>query len=86
MKNNIIVYTDGSYMSSIDTGGYAAVICIDGHCVDKIYQGYKNTTNNRMELRGVLEALKYFKEPTTFTIVSDSQYVVNSINGKHCFK
>lgn len=39
-----------------------------------------------MELRAVIEALKYFKDPTELTIVSDSQYVVNSINGKYCFK
>lgn len=54
--------------------------------MDKIYQGYLNTTNNRMELLAVIEALKYFPKPTELTIVSDSQYVVNSINEKHCFK
>ena len=39
-----------------------------------------------MELRAVIETLKYFKDPIKITIVSDSQYVVNSINGKHCYK
>ena len=36
-----------------------------------------------MELRAVLEALKYFKEPTTMTIYSDSSYVVSSLNNQH---
>ena len=81
-----IVYTDGSCIDNGKRGGYSAVICLDGRCVDKIYQGYLNTTNNRMELKGVLEALKYFPKPTKLTIVSDSQYVVNSINEGHCFK
>lgn len=39
-----------------------------------------------MELRGVIEALKYFKEPTKIKIVSDSQYVVSSIVNKHVYK
>lgn len=44
-----------------------------------LYQGHKNTTNNREEIRGVLETLKFFKTPVSITIVSDSQYVINSI-------
>ena len=40
-----------------------------------------NTTNNRMELRAVLETLKYFEEPVELTIISDSQYVIGGING-----
>ena len=38
-----------------------------------------HTTNNRMEMRAVIETLKYFKEPTELHIVSDSQYVINGI-------
>lgn len=77
------VYTDGSCINNGERGGYAAVICYDGRCVDKIYQGYLNTTNNRMELLAVIEALKYFPNPIELTIISDSQYVVNSINGDY---
>lgn len=51
-----------------------------------MYQGFKNTTNNRQELFGVLEALRYFKEPTKMKIYSDSQYVVNSINNGSAVK
>lgn len=74
------VYTDGSYQDSIKAGGYSAIIIHEGNIVKKLYQGYKNTTNNRMELMGVLATLKYFKEPTEIEIYSDSQYVVNNIN------
>lgn len=40
-----------------------------------------NTTNNRMELRAVLETLKFFEDSTELTIISDSQYVINGVNG-----
>ena len=80
-----MAYTDGSCLGN-NTGGYSSVIYYNDKIVAQLYQGYLNTTNNRMELRGVIETLRYFKEPIKITIVSDSQYVVNSINGKHCYK
>ena len=82
-RSGWIVYTDGSCINNGERGGYAAIICLDGRCVDKIYQGMLNTTNNRQELYAVIEALKYFSKPTELMIVSDSQYVVNSINGEY---
>ena len=43
-------YTDGSYQDSIKAGGYASIICDESNTVIKeLYQGFKNTTNNRME-------------------------------------
>lgn len=73
-------YTDGSYQSSIKCGGYASIICDENDNVLKeLYQGMHNTTNNRMETRAVLATLKYFKDPTDITIISDSMYVVNTI-------
>lgn len=78
--NQYKAYTDGSYQSSIDAGGYASIIYDkSGKLVTELYQGFKHTTNNRMELMAVLETLKYFKQPVNITIVSDSMYVVNSI-------
>lgn len=73
------VYTDGAYKPSTNRGGYACVIVENDEFVKVLSEGFSNTTNNRMELYGVLEILKYFKEPMTFTIYSDSQYVVTSI-------
>lgn len=43
-------YTDGSYQSSIDCGGYASIICDENNnVIQKLYQGFKSTSNNRME-------------------------------------
>lgn len=81
-----MAYTDGSCIEGGARGGYSSVIYCNDKIVAQLYQGYLNTTNNRMELRGVIETLKYFKDSIKITIVSDSQYVVNSINGKHCYK
>lgn len=82
----IRVYTDGSYKPTLNQGGYSSVITEDGKVIKILYQGFKNTTNNRQELKGVLEALKYFKTPQVLEIYSDSSYVVSSINNGHVAK
>lgn len=83
------VWTDGSSQGNriewehgflCERGGYGVVITKNEQVVKTLYQGFKNTTNNRQELFGVLEALKYFTEPSKIKIYSDSQYIVNSIN------
>ena len=81
-----VAYCDGSFQSSIASGGWASIILQDGKIIKKLYQGYKHTTNNRMEIRGVLETLKFFKTPVKIKIYSDSQYVINSIVNKHVYK
>lgn len=80
------IYTDGAYMSSINCGGCSAIIVHEGTIVKKLYQGFKNTTNNRMEIYGVIMALEYFDQKEDIEIYSDSSYVVNSINQKHVHK
>ena len=75
-----ICYTDGSYQASVKAGGWSSIILNEKEeVVDILYQGFTHTTNNRMELRAVLETLRHFKVPTEIEIISDSQYVVNSI-------
>lgn len=76
----IKVYTDGSYKPSTDQGGFASIITENDEILRIIHKGFIHTTNNRMELYGILSALEYFLEPTEFEIYSDSTYVVNSIN------
>ena len=73
------IYTDGAYSSSIDCGGASAIIVHEGNIVSKLYQGYKHTTNNRMELSAVIAALSALKEPCEVKLTTDSQYVVNAI-------
>ena len=76
-----ICYTDGSYQASLNAGGWSSIILDENlNLVTKLYQGMTNTTNNRMEIKAVIETLKYFNERVQLTIISDSQYVVNSIN------
>ena len=76
-----ICYTDGSFKSLVNIGGWSSIITDENNQIIKeLYSGVKNTTNNRMESLAVLETLKWFKEPTDLTIVSESMYVVNTIN------
>lgn len=77
-------YTDGSYQDSVGAGGCASVILDEtGKVVKIICNGFKETTNNRMEIRGVINALKYFENQVDIEIISDSQYVISSITGGH---
>ena len=78
------IYTDGSARGNPDgPGGYGVVM----HYVDKNGQlhektlsaGYKKTTNNRMELTGVIEALTALKYPCKVILTTDSKYVVDSV-------
>lgn len=79
-QNEIIIYTDGASRGNPGPGGYGAILMYNGKCKE-ICGGYKKTTNNRMELLAVIEALKSLKKNTIpVTIFSDSQYVVNAIS------
>ena len=73
------MYTDGASRGNPGPGGYG-VILMSGNNKKELSQGYKRTTNNRMELRAViagLEALK--KDGLQVVIFSDSKYVVDSV-------
>lgn len=72
------VYTDGSYQSSNNQGGWAFVVVEDGKIVYEDYDGCKDTTNNRMEITAVLNALLYMY-PKKFELITDSQYVLGTI-------
>jgi ribonuclease HI len=73
------LYSDGACEGNPGKGAYAAILQKDN--VEKTYtKAYKHTTNNRMELLGVIEPLEEIKESSQVDIYSDSQYVVNAIN------
>lgn len=79
-SNHIIIYTDGSSRGNPGRGGYGTILMYDHH-KKEISQGYKHTTNNRMELRAVIAGLQAIKKKELpVTIYSDSQYVVKAIN------
>lgn len=74
----VTVYTDGACSGNPGPGGWAALL-IFGGTEREISGGEKETTNNRMEMMGVLQALKKLKEPCDVTIVTDSQYVLKGM-------
>lgn len=82
----IKIFTDGSYKPTLNQGGYASIITENNNIIKVLNYGYKNTTNNRMELLGVLSALMYFTVPTKMEIYSDSSYIVNSINNGYVYQ
>jgi len=73
------IYTDGACRGNPGIGGWGASLNYNGKRKE-IYGGEPETTNNRMEMTAVIEALKALKEPSDLTINSDSKYVLNGIN------
>ena len=79
----IEIYTDGAYSSSRNQGGWAFVVVQDNKVIHKDYEGLLNTTNNRMELLAVIVGLEKLKKPNMkVLVVSDSKYVVDSVEKK----
>ncbi|MBP6430528.1 MAG: ribonuclease HI [Ferruginibacter sp.] len=77
---NITIYTDGAARGNPGPGGYGIVLMY-GHHKKEIAQGYRFTTNNRMELMAVIEGLQLLKKNNLpVHVYSDSQYVVKAIN------
>ena len=72
------IYTDGACSGNPGSGGYGVVMLYKG-ARKELSQGYKTTTNNRMEALAVIKALEALKEPCEVTLYSDSKYVVDSI-------
>lgn len=74
----VTIYTDGACSGNPGPGGYCAILVYQGK--EKVVSGgEKETTNNRMELLAVIEALEALKEPCMVRVVSDSKYVVDAI-------
>lgn len=82
MNNSCVhIYTDGAARGNPGPGGYGIVMEWVGKSYKKEFaQGFKHTTNNRMELLAVIEALKKLKNPGTQAIVfTDSKYVADAV-------
>ncbi|MCL2754164.1 MAG: ribonuclease HI [Oscillospiraceae bacterium] len=80
----IHIFTDGACSGNPGPGGWGAILRYGGEnggepISTEISGGEKQTTNNRMELMGVIEALQRLKYPCKAIIKTDSQYVVNGI-------
>jgi len=73
------LYSDGSSLGNPGAGGYCAILKYGD--AQKIIKGAEDhTTNNRMELKAVIEGLKAIKEPCKVLVTSDSNYVIKAIN------
>ena len=75
------IYTDGACSGNPGKRGWAAVLLFSGN--EKVVSGFEeSTTNNKMELKAAIEALKCLKEPCSVALSSDSAYLVNGFE-KH---
>ena len=82
---NVEIYTDGACSGNPGIGGWASVLLYEQH-KKELYGNDNETTNNRMELTAVIEALKALKKPCNVTLYSDSKYVIDSINKDWVYK
>lgn len=79
MQDNIIIYTDGSSLGNPGPGGYGAVI-IEGNNRTEISDGFRKTTNNRMEILAAIVAIKKVaSKGKEITIFSDSRLLVDTV-------
>ncbi len=88
-ENQIVIFTDGSSRGNPGPGGYGTVVVYTNGkgevCIDELGGREDETTNNRMELKAVIEGLKYFigyydnLPQYTFTVYLDSAYVQNGL-------
>jgi len=75
----IEIYTDGACKGNPGPGGWGALL-IAGEHKKELFGGEPNTTNNRMELKAVIEALSALKRPCEVIVHTDSQYVQKGIS------
>ena len=82
---SITIYTDGSARGNPGNGGYG-IVMISGDHRKEISEGFRLTTNNRMELLAVIVALEKVKKPQSdITVYSDSKYVVDAVKKNWVF-
>jgi ribonuclease HI len=76
--NQVEIYTDGACKGNPGPGGWG-VLLRSGTTQKEMYGGEASTTNNRMELMAVIQALEALKRPCAVTLYLDSQYVLKGI-------
>ena len=78
MSDEVVIYTDGACKGNPGPGGWGALLQAGGH-EKELWGGERATTNNRMELTAVIEALATLKRPCKVAVYTDSEYVKNGI-------
>ena len=74
----VTIYTDGACSGNPSAGGYGVVLMY-GAAKKELSEGYRKTTNNRMELLAVIKGLEALKESCRVNLYSDSKYVVDAM-------
>jgi ribonuclease HI len=84
LNHEVHIFTDGAAKGNPGPGGYGVVMELVGTTFKKeFYEGFRHTTNNRMELLAVIVGLEKLKNPNMkVLVVSDSKYVVDSVEKK----
>ena len=77
--NKIIIYTDGACKGNPGPGGWGAILRSAGHVEKELFGGELFTTNNRMEMTAVIEALSALKRPCDVALYIDSKYVLQGM-------
>ena len=87
MSYQIHIYTDGAAKGNPGNGGYGVVMEMVGTNYKKeFYEGFRHTTNNRMELLAVIVGLEKLRNPNMkVLVISDSKYVVDAVEKKWVF-
>jgi ribonuclease HI len=78
-RQSVVIYTDGYCKPNPGRGGYAAVIIYSSGAEIELTGACKQTTNNRMEMMGLMVGLEFLDGPMNVTAFSDSRYVVNAV-------
>lgn len=80
MNKNLRIYTDGGCWNNTGEGAWAFVVTENGHAIYSNSGRAANTTNNKMELQAMIEAIAWLDRPVdSVVVVSDSQYCINGI-------
>ena len=85
MLKEINMYTDGASSGNPGPGGYGVILKYKDH-IKELSAGFRKTTNNRMELKAVIEGLKSLKGKCKVNIFSDSKYIVDAIELEWIYK
>lgn len=77
--NKVVIYTDGACKGNPGPGGWGVLLRSADGPQKELFGGERDTTNNRMEMMAVIEALSALKWPCEVTVYLDSQYVLKGV-------
>ena len=76
---HVVMYTDGACLGNPGPGGYGTILIYQGH-KRELSGGYRQTTNNRMEIMAAIVGLETLREKCEVTLYSDSEYLVKAMS------